>query len=129
MNPYQEKIYNQITADLAQGMFKILNDFPGHEAEVARLMAAQLGSFIAVTSKKPQEALIFYANRLAHFDWQTVRTDYFANTLGVTNTRPASSPQPLAEVLEIGRENGNPVRPEEPLGTQTGSDPAAEKPR
>ncbi len=127
MNPYLEKIYIQITADLAKSMFEILHNYPGHEPEVARLMTAQLGSFIGVTAKDPAQALIFYANRLAHFDFETVRRDYFANTLGVQNTTPAKvipagmvPAREPAEVYDIGR--SNPVCPD------PGQDPRAKKP-
>ncbi len=101
MSQNLDRIYNQITADLAECMFGLIRNYPGHEAEIARLMTAQLGSYIAVATKEPQQALVFYANRLAHFDWGTVRSDYFANTLGVDGTRAA--PKPLAEVRSIGR--------------------------
>lgn len=118
-----ERIFNNITADLAGGMFKLLQDYPGHEAEIVRLMTAQLGSLIAVATKDPAQALIFYANRLAHFDWQGVRSDYFANTLGVQNTRPAQV-SPIAEVLHLDDRRSDSVCP----GQETGGDPRAKKP-
>ncbi len=140
MNPYLEKIYNQITADLAKMLFEIVNNYPGHEPEVCRLMTAQIGSYIAISAKDPQAALNFYATRLAHFDHATVRTDYFANTLGVRNTRPAGKPladqpladptdQPLAEVHSIAaRSSRNPVRTEPDAACETSGDPLAQKP-
>lgn len=120
-----ERIFNQITADLAMGMFKLLQDFPGYEAEIVRLMTAQLGSLIAVATKDPAQALIFYANRLAHFDWATVRSDYFANTLGVQSTRPAQI-SPLAEVHSLDDRRSDPVRTDPEAGNA--GDPRAKKP-
>lgn len=133
MNPYLEKIYNQITIDLSSHLFKMLQDYPGHELEIVRLMTAQLGSLIAVASKDPQTALVYYANRLAQFHWQEVRSDYFANTLGVNTTRPTN--KPFSEVRDIGsarrRLDDGPASADTDGGgraIQTGGDPAQKKP-
>ncbi len=124
MNPHLEKIYNQITSDLAQALFKLLADFNGHEPEICRLMTAQLGSLIAVTAKDPEKALAFYATRLANFNWQEVRSDYFANTLGVDNTKPVGRQNPESKVHYIGkREARDPALPAETTGN-----PLAQKP-
>lgn len=129
-----EKTLNQITTELAVGMFSLIKKYPGFEGEICRLMAAQLCSFIAVSATDPATALVFYANRLAQFQWEEVRSDYFANTLGVQNTVPAN--KPLCEVTPIApdRRTRDPVCADtEPLrgdgnaGEATG-DPRAKKP-
>lgn len=117
-----EKVRDLITSDLAQAMFQLLRNYPGYEAETVRLMTAQLGSLISVATKDPQQALVFYAQRLAQFDWETVRSDYFANTLGVDTT--VRTDKPLCEVTHLDPRR-NPVRADD--SARTGS-PAAQKP-
>lgn len=82
------KIANQITVDLSTMLFKLIQDYPGYENEMCRLMTGQLGSLIAIAAKDPKQALVHYAQILAAFDWEGVRQDYFANTLGVDTTKP-----------------------------------------
>lgn len=114
-----EKVRDLITADLARDMFKLLKNYPGHESEIVRLMTGQLGSLIAVACTDPEKALPYYAQILAHIDWESVRRDYFANTLGVDTTVPTD--KPLCEVKHLDRRN--PVRSK----IHTGGDPR-EKP-
>jgi hypothetical protein len=123
LSPYLEKIYNQIVVDLSSFLFKMLKDYPGHEAEMVRLMTGQLGSLIAVATKDPEKALPYYAQILAKFDWEAVRRDYFANTLGVDTT--IRTDKPLCEVKSIG--HGNSIRSDQEDGQHRG-DPARQKP-
>lgn len=112
LSPALQKLYTQMTVDLSTSLFKLLQDYPGHELELCRQMTGQLGSLIAVASKDPEKALAYYAQILANIDWEPVRRDYFANTLGVATT--VKAPQPLSEVISIGR--GNPVRTDSRTG-------------
>ncbi len=125
MNPL-DKIRNQITADLATALFKLLHNYPGHEPEMCRLMTGQLGSMIAVSAKDPEKALHYYANILTKIDWQTVRSDYFANTLGVDTTVGTNKPLYMVNQNEPSRPGHvDPVEPDRPEHT---GDPSAQKP-
>lgn len=121
MTADSDKISTEITKRLSLFMFRLLKDYAGHEQEMMRLLTAQLGCVIAVTAKDPAGALLFYANRLAQFNWEEVRSDYFANTLGVHNTVPTD--KPLCEVKSIGERPRDSVRTD-----QTTGDPLAKKP-
>ncbi len=123
MSPNLQKLYNQMTVDLSTMLFKLLKDYPGHEPEMCRQMTGQLGSLIAVATKDPEKALAYYAQILANIDWEPVRRDYFANTLGVDTT--IRTDKPLCEVKQLVR--GNSVRSDDAVEEHRG-DPTHQKP-
>ncbi len=124
LSPALQKLYNQMAVDLSSALFKLLRDYPGHEAEMCRMMTGQLGSLIAVATKDPEKALAYYAQILTNIDWEPVRRDYFANTLGVDTT--VKAPQSLSEVIQLDRRR-EPAAPDQSSAERSG-DPARQKP-
>ncbi len=94
---------------LAKSMFKITTDYKGLEKEAAEMMIAQLGGYISICTKNPQQALAEAANTLGNTDFGAIRAAHFGyQTLGVETAKPLI--KPTSNVVQMGdpRQRGKP---------------------
>lgn len=97
----KEELLEDAARFLAEMMFEITTKYRGIEKDVAGLMTNQLGAYISICTKNPQEALVEAANHLGNTDFGTIRAAHFGyQTLGVG--APKKLKRPGASVVQLG---------------------------
>lgn len=87
----QAQKLDEVARLLAETMFQLTTDFKGLEKEIASILTNQLGAYISICTKSPQEALAEAANRLGNTDFGAIRAAHFGySTLGATGTQIVS---------------------------------------
>src|SRR3954464_14006368 len=78
---------------LAESMFELTTKYKGLEKEVAAMMVHQLGGYISICTKNPQEALVEAANALGNTNYGAIRAAHFGyQTLGVDGAKNLQKP-------------------------------------
>lgn len=94
---------DQFCQELAEMAYYISTEYKGLEKEVARLMAHQLGAYVAIVSKNPSAALVAVAKMVSDHDYGTTRAEHFGYTLGVDGThKPAVQKPNFGQVVQLG---------------------------
>ncbi len=89
----KEEKLDEAARMLAEFMYGLTIDFKGLEREIAMMMTAQLGGYVAVVSKKPKEAIEACAKNLLKTDYNAIRAAHFGyQTLGVDSPREVDRP-------------------------------------